>query len=107
VTEVKLGKDIPFYYFSRRTLDLFGTNLPLLLPTSRHSLTVGAFPVPASQFANQLLGGFRHVFRLYIRGSRRVGWAAFSDIGQDLATGKQRPAAHCFDPVPQEWRTQR
>jgi len=43
------------------------------------------------------------VFRHYIPGGRRVGWAAFSDIGKDLATGTQRLAAHCFGPAPQEW----
>ena len=98
MTEVKLRKDVPFYYFSRGTLRL----LPPLL-TSRHSLSVGAFTAPAPQFANQLLRGFSHVFRHYIPGGRRVGRAAFSDIGQDLATGTQRLAAHCFGPAPQEW----
>ena len=96
---MKLGKDVPFYYFSRGTFDLFGTNL---LPTSRHSLTVGAFAVPALHFANQILGGVSHVFRHYYSGGRRVGRAAFSDIGKVLATGTQRLAGHCFGPAPQE-----
>ena len=96
---MKLEK-IPFY-FSRGTLRLLS---PPLLLTTRHSLTVGAVAAPAPQFANQLLGGFSHVFRHYIPGGRRrVGRAAFSDIGKDLATGTQRFAAHCFGPAPQEW----
>jgi len=77
VTEVKLGKEVPFYYNFRGTLDLFGT---ILFPTSHHSLTVGAFAAPASQFPNQLLGGFSYVFRQYITYGRHVGRAAFSDI---------------------------
>jgi len=64
---------------------------------------VGAFAAPASQFANQLLGGFSHVFRHYIPGGCRVSRAAFSDISKDFATGTQRLANHCFGPAPQEW----
>ena len=32
-----------------------------------------------------------------------VGWHAFRDIGQDIASGTQRLAAHCLGPAPQEW----
>ena len=101
------GKNIPFSYFSRETLDLFGIILLLSLPTFRHSVTVGAYAAPASQFASQILGGFGHVFRLHIPDGRRVDRASFSDISQDLLTGKQRLAAHCFVPATQEWQTQR
>ena len=95
---VKLGKDVPFYYFSRGTLDLCRILPPLLLLTSRHSLTVVAFAATASQFANQILGAFSYL----CRHGRRFCRAAFSDIGQDLATGTQRLAAHCFGPALQE-----
>ena len=98
---MKLGKYVPFCYFSRGRLDLW--TILLLLLTSRHSLTVGAFAAPASQFANQLLGGFSHVFRHYIPGGCRVSRAAFSDISKDFATGTQRLANHCFGPAPQQW----
>jgi len=77
--------------------------LLLLLLTSRHSLTVGAFAATIPQFANQILGGSSNVFRHYISGSRRVGRAAFSDIGQDFATGTLRLAAHSFGSAAQEW----
>jgi len=50
----------PFYYFSRGTVDL-RANLHLLLTS--HRLTVGAFTATASQYADQILGGFSHVFR--------------------------------------------
>jgi len=97
---MKLGKNVPFYYFSRGTLDLFrlGILLLLLLPTS-HSL-LGAFAATAFQFANQSLGGFSHLFRDYIPGTHFV---ACRDIGKDFATGAQRLAAHCFSPAPQKW----
>jgi len=98
VIEVKLGKDVQFYYFFRRTL----LPTPIFL-TSRHSLRAGAFTASAPQIVNKPLGGFSHVFRHYKPGSRRVRRAAFSDIGQDLATGTQLLAAHLFGPAPQEW----
>jgi len=99
VTEVKLGKVFPFYYFSRGTLFR-----PPLIYRQRRSVV--AFAAPAPQCANQLLGGFSDIFRHYIPGSRRVGRAAFSDIVQDLATGTQRLAALCFVPAPRSGRTQ-
>jgi len=97
VTEVKLGKDVPFYYFSLGTIDLW-TILTLLLTS--HRLTVGEFAAPAPQFANQILGGFSHVFRHYIPGTHVV---ACRDIGQKFATGTQRLAAQCFGPAPKGW----
>jgi len=100
VTEVKLRKDVPFYYFSRGTLDL-STILPLLLTS--HSLNVGALATSASQFANQILGVVSHVFRHYIAGGRRVSRAAFSEVGQNFATGAQRFAPHCLGPARQDW----
>jgi len=99
VTEVKLGKDVHFYYFSRDTLVLFV--LGTLLLTS-HSLP-DAFAAPASQFANQILCEFSHVFIHYIPGTHVVSRLACSDIGKDFATGTQRLAAHCFGSAPQEW----
>jgi len=78
-------------------LDLFGTILPL--PLNFHSFTVGAFAAPALQFANQILGGFSHVFRHYIPVTHVV---ACRDIGQNFATGTQRLASHCLGPVPQD-----
>ena len=71
-----------------------------LLLTSRFS---SLFAATTSQFANQILGIFSHVFRHYIPGGLCVGKAAVSDMGQDLATGTQRLAAHCLRPAPLDW----
>ena len=73
--------------------------LLLLLLTSRHSLTVGAFAATIPQFANQILGAFSYL----CRHGRRFCRAAFSDIGQDFATGTLRLAAHSFGSAAQEW----
>ena len=98
MAEVKLGKGVPFYYFSRGTLDFFRLSAPLL--TTRR--VPAAFTATKTQFANQILGGFSHVFRQYIPGSRWVGRLALRDIGQYFATGTQSLAAHCFGPAPKE-----
>ena len=99
MTEVKVGNYVPFYYFSLGT----PWTLLLLLLTSLYSLTLDAYAAPTSQFANQILSGRINVFRHYIPGGRRVGRAAFSDIGQDIATSKQRLKPHCLGPGPREW----
>ena len=99
VSKVKLGKDVPFYYFSWGT---FETILLLRLPSS-HNITVGAFAAPAPQLPNQVLGGFNHVFKHYVPGGRRVGRAAFSDIGQDFATVGLRLAPQCLGSAPKDW----
>jgi len=85
MTEVKLGKYIPFYYFSRGMLDFLGLGAPLL--TTR--CLPGAFATTTSQLPNQILGGFSHVFRHYIPGSRCVR--------KDLDTGKNIPRTTALD----------
>ena len=96
MTEIKLGKDISFYYISG-TLDLFRLGILLLLTSQSFP---GAFAAPASQFVNQILGVFSHVFRHYIPCTHVV---ACRDINKDFATGTQRLAAQCFGSAPQEW----
>jgi len=103
VTEVKLGENITCYYFSRCTLDLsepFFFFVFFLHPSTTSPWFVCG---PGSQYANEFLGGFSHVFRHYIPGGRHVGGAAFSDIVKDLANGMQRLAAHCFGAAPIDW----
>jgi len=54
MTEVVIGKYVPFYYFSRGILRLL---TPRLFLTSLHSITVGMFTALTLQFANQILAG--------------------------------------------------
>jgi len=97
MTELKLGKDVHFYNFSRGTL---ANILPQLLIS--HSLTVVRL---RPRTRNLLINFYADSVTCLdtIPSSRRVGRAAFSDFGYDLATSTQRVAPHCLGPASEEW----
>jgi len=99
VAELKPEKDVPFYYFSGM-LDLL--RLVNLFLHNSDSLP-GTFAGPASQFANEILGRFTHVFRHDVAGTHVSSIHACRDIGKDFVTDTQILATHCFGLTPQEW----